>query len=387
MPIELKFDNLPGGYAATHGHAGERVPVIVREFTSSEDGNLFISRLEGLPRDLLMKVPGVSFNVEATVDHLFAIIRPDHTATLYINDLPFTLLVRAKRAINAGDFVTLDHILDVTKLKLTGVTVSPNAGVLVVFSSGWRKGFYFDLSPLHGDRVPRAYDLESLLGQYYAYLNFQHFFGMDEVSWEAFFRQGWFPFIHLRQATLRTMIQWAQAGFALDGQLDAIVAQVKESVEAMLPGWKTRPVFSAHHELIAAAFRRFSEDDFVSATAILFPRIEGLLRANHFAVPGAPAASQGNLVASTFDRAQLPAHERSLLLPERFRRYLKDVFFAAFDPRSPQGLNRNTVAHGVAPGSAFDRKGATLGFLILTQLAALLPADERLPAAEDAHAG
>lgn len=376
MPFEIKFDNLPGGYAAAHGRPGEQLPVIAREFTSSEDGNLFISRLEGLPREMLAKLPGVHVNVEAAVEHLFAIIRRDGTATLYLNDLPHTLLIRAKRAVNAGDPVTLDHILDVTKVKLTGITVPAEAGVLAVFSSGWRKGFYFDLRPLHGERPPRAYDLESVLGQYYAYITFQHVFAITDDTWEAFFREGWFPFIHLKQATLRTMIAWAQAGFSLDVQLDTITAEVKESLGAALPGWKSRPVFSDHHELISAAFRKFKEDDFVSATAILFPRIEGVLRANHFAVPGAPTASQGNLVASTFERAKLPAHGNSLLLPERFRRYLKEVFFASFDPQNPQGLNRNTVAHGVAPQSAFNRKGATLGFLILLQLAALLPADE-----------
>ena len=379
MPFEIQFDMLPGGYTAESGRPGETLPVIVREFTSSEDGNLFVSRLEGLPRDILNKLPNASFHMEATTDHLFAIIRSDRTATVYLNDLPHTLLIRAKRAINAGDFVTLDHILDVTKVKLTGITVPPDAGVLAVFSSGWRKGFYFDLAPLFGPRSPRSYDLESMLGQYYAYVNFQHYFSMTDAVWETFLRQGWFPFIHLHQSTLRTMIEWAKAGFVLDEQLDKIVVGLKDTVAGQIAGWKDRSLFVNHHELITAAFRRFTEDDFVSATAILFPRIEGILRANHFAVPTTTKASQVNLVASTFERAHLPGHGNSLLLPERFRRYLTDVFFASFDPKNPVGLNRNTVAHGVAPQDSFNRKAATVGFLILLQLAALLPPDEKSP--------
>jgi hypothetical protein len=381
MPFEIQFDFLPGGYAAENGRAGEQLPVIVREFTSSEDGNLFVGRLEGLPRDVIAKLPGAGFNLEATVDHLLAIIRPDRTATVYLNDLPYTLLGRAKRAVNAGDPVTLDHILDVTKIKLNGITVPPEAGVLAILSAGWRKGFYFDLAPLHGGRTPRTYDLESVLGQYYAYLNFQHFFSLSDAVWEAFFRQGWFPFIHLRQATLRTMIEWAKAGFALDERLGEISAEVKETVAAQLPSWKTRPLFADHHGLIAAAYRKFVEEDFVSATAILFPRIEGVLRTHHFAAPAPANASQGNLVASIFARAELPGHGYSLLLPVRFRRYLEEVFFASFDPANPVDLNRNTVAHGVAPQSGYDRKAATVGFLILLQLVSLLPAEDGRAAA------
>ena len=377
MPFEIKLDMLPGGYSAASGRRGEQIPVITREFTSSEDGNLFISRLEGMPRNLLSKLPGIRINAEAALDHLFAIIRPDGATTVYLNDLPYTILARAKRTIKAGDPVMSDHILDVTKVKLTGITVPPEAGVMSVFSSGWRKGFYFDVGPIFGDRVPRTYDIESVLGQYYAYLSYQHVFSMPDQVWDVFFHQSWFPFIHLNRATLRDMINWAESGYALDDKLDTVVVEVKESMSASLLGWKSRSIFSDHHELISTAFRKYSEDDFISATAILFPRIEGILRANHFSIQGAPAASQDNLVASTFSRAQLPGHDNSLLLPKRFQRYLEEIFFASFDPKNPQGLNRNTVAHGVAPQTAFNRKGATLGFLILLQLAALLPNDNQ----------
>jgi hypothetical protein len=37
------------GYAAAHGRKDAQLPVVIREFSSSEDGNLFISRLEGNP--------------------------------------------------------------------------------------------------------------------------------------------------------------------------------------------------------------------------------------------------------------------------------------------------------------------------------------------------
>jgi hypothetical protein len=49
MPFELKLDRRPAGYSVKGARHGELCPVIVQEFTSSEDGDLFISRLEGFP--------------------------------------------------------------------------------------------------------------------------------------------------------------------------------------------------------------------------------------------------------------------------------------------------------------------------------------------------
>lgn len=377
MPTEIRLPQAKVGYAGAHGRSGESLPVILREFTSSEDGNLFIGRLEGIPRQILSYLPGGGFHLEPCVHHLFAIIRADGATTVYLNDLPYTMLARTKRAIDAGADVTLDHILDISKLQLKGVTVPRDAGVVVILSAGWRKGLFFDFTPLHRPNEPRAYDLESTLGQYYTYLHFQHLFSMTDAVWEEFFRQGWFPFIHLPHETLRLMVAWAGAGFSLDDQLDVIVPAVTATVAAQIEGWRRHPLFLAHHSLIATAFQRFTAHDYVSAIAILLPRIEGILRANHYADPAAPRASQENLVASAFARAQLPAHAFSLLLPLRFQRYLEEIYFAAFEPRRPNALNRNTVAHGVAPTETFDRKGATLGFLILLQLVALLPQSSR----------
>lgn len=373
MPYEIAFQNIPVGYSTSSARAGETVRTVCQEFTSSEDGGLFISRLEGLPREIISKIPGASYTLESTVDHLLAIIRPDKTATVYLNDLDYSLLVRAKGAVSKGAAVTLDQILDVTRIKLNRLVIPREAGLVVILSAGWRKGLFFDLTPLTPGGPPRPFDVEATLGHYYAYLNFQHLFSMVDATWDAFTQQGWFPFIHLRQSTIRQMIAFAQSGFAIDEQLDEIAKDAADTVGARLDGWATHPTLTSHHEFIAAAYRQFIEGDFLSATAILFPRIEGVLRTHHFADTAAPAATQGNLITSSIDRADLPPHRNSLLLPERFRRYLRDVYFAGFDPRNPRGLSRHTVSHGVAPKEHFNRKGAVIGFLILLQIVALLP--------------
>jgi hypothetical protein len=65
-------------------------------------------------------------------------------------------------------------------------------------------------------------------------------------------------------------------------------------------------------------------------------------------------------------------HARSFLLPDRFRAYLDDVYFANYEPGSPTPISRHSVAHGEATAEAFSLKASTIGFLTLYQIALFL---------------
>lgn len=60
--------------------------------------------------------------------------------------------------------------------------------------------------------------------------------------------------------------------------------------------------------------------------------------------------------------------QRKVLLPDKFERYLSEVYFKDFNPNQPEGVSRNTVSHGVAPVEDFSEKATVIGFLILDQL-------------------
>lgn len=57
-------------------------------------------------------------------------------------------------------------------------------------------------------------------------------------------------------------------------------------------------------------------------------------------------------------------------MPHRFQDYLRDVYFADFSPASNDeaDVSRNSVAHGTASASKFNRKSAVIGILIAHQL-------------------
>jgi len=374
MPYEITLNHLPVGYSMNQAKPGEMVKVLVSEFSSTEDGMKFIKHLEGTPRELLRALPASANAREPMVDNMLAIIRRDRTATIYLNELTWIGMIRSKGPVQKGDLVTTDTILDIVTLKPEGVEIPCDAGIVLILSAGWRKGLYFDYGPLVGDSPKdRDYDLPTAFAAYQGYLLFTEMLSLTEAMWTELLRQSWFPFIHLRQATTRNLLLALQNGSPIDEMLDEIETDTKLAIAARREEWKSHPLLKSHIPIIEAAVNHFDHKDYLSAVLILYPHIEGVMRSLHFTDPKAPKASQGNLIATTVTHAEIPPHPYSLLLPVRFEQYLQNIYFAAFDPKNPQGISRHTISHGVAPAEALTRKGATIGFLILLQLIAMLP--------------
>lgn len=369
MPIQITFEDLPVGYALVSAKPGEMAKVCTTEFCSSEDGDHFIRRLEGIPSIILEKLPSEIRVHPSTVDHLLAVIRQDKTATIYINELKIFGLMQTKRDVKEGDPIFSNDIADLIAIRFDDVDIPADAGVVFLFSAGWRKGLFFDLAPIRlQSEGLRAYDLSIALGQFYAYLMFQEFFRISESSWSRFFSQGWFPFISLRTETIQELVNYANAEWNLDELLSKISEEVKLGLPSWYENWKKGNHFFDHCSVLGVAVDRFLASDYISAVSILYPRIEGVMRSYHVAAtPNAPQTKTG-LVESSLSSIDPALRPHALLLPEKFRVYMTDVYFSNFDPKSPKGLSRNTVAHGVAPEDEYSEKAAIIGFLILQQL-------------------
>ncbi|HQU44887.1 MAG TPA: hypothetical protein PK867_18880, partial [Pirellulales bacterium] len=191
---------------------------------------------------------------------------------------------------------------------------------------GWRRGLYFDLAPLqHGKNEPRDYNVRAVLGQCWAYLQFQDHFKISGDVFDRMIAQSWFPFIHLKGNTIRQLVTHAQNDWELDDLLPTIVQELSDRIPQWLVDWKASSVFAPHDALLSQAARRFLDGDYISATSILYPRIEGVLRSYHKACGTAKSATTKNLI----DEAICPAPGHlSLLLPARFHRFVTDVCFA-----------------------------------------------------------
>ena len=170
MVETIDVGNPPAGYALTSARKDEFVDVVFREFTSTEDGQYFIQRLEELPNEILGRMR--SKVMPSQVDHLLAIYRRDGTATIYLNELEIIAQARAARPVEAGQAVTKSDVADIESLEL-GVEIPDDAGFFFIFSIGWRKGLFYDFEPVIGKSPQtRQYDTSSALAQAYAHLIF-----------------------------------------------------------------------------------------------------------------------------------------------------------------------------------------------------------------------
>ena len=373
MPFEIRYEHLPAGFIADVP-SPDKVLVRARGFTSSEDGDDFIRQLDGLSNMVLSRLPGGAGAYESKLDHLVAVIRPDKTATVYVNELMVLVKGRFKDGVpQVGAPVYHDQFADVYSLELRGATVPPDAGVMIVLSSRWRKGFYYDLEPLPPLRgQPRAYDLQRFLGQLWTYLSFQNRVNINDAQWAELLKQEWFPFIGLSTELVRQMCFIAKQGKSID----ELIGRVEKEVRALIPNLRIRiqsnSYFAQHQSVIARALDHFESGDFLSCTALVYPRIEGILRSYHATVGAGQRATQSALAGAAVVDPQNERHDLSLLMPDRFRHFLERVYFASFDPANVTTVSRNSVAHGVAPESAMTLKAALLGILLAEQLSFLM---------------
>ena len=365
MFVEIDLGNRPIGYALTSGRPGEHFNVQFREFTSTEDGQHFIQRLEGLPNDILQRLP--SRIIPSQVDHMLAICRRDGKADVCVNKLEPRAFVRVARPVEAGEDVMKDDLTDVERFEL-GVPIPDDAGFLFVFSVGWRKGLFYDFGPIHRpDPQLRQYDVAVALAQAYCHVLFQERFSISDAEWEILFAAKWFPFVGLRNETINALLNHVRSGWELDEKLDDIVSEIKERIPQMLDSWRNHSSFLPHIEILEHAVERFQNDDSVSCTGLLFPRIEGILRTHRASLGIQGPLSPENLTESAV--AAKIENDKSLLLPHRFARYLRDVYFANFNPDDQDiDISRHSVGHGVATASKFDQKSAVIGILTIHQL-------------------
>jgi hypothetical protein len=365
MPFQITFDGLPAGYSVKSAREGEMSEFITREFTSSEDGERFISRLEGMPSDILNRLCPQDQIPYHRVHTMLAIIRKDLTATVFLNEeLKINLQMRAKKDVQAGQPVFDDDFTGIESLTFVDITIPEDAGFLFINSRGWRKSLFFDLTPLHDE--PRTYNLHKILGHYCAYLWFQHIYKITEFQWNKIFDQKWFPFVSLKQGTIKRMVAWAEADFDLDELIETIEAEISPDLIDKLNSWGKRNTFAPHMPLLKTAVERHLEKDYISSTSIIFPRIEGLMR-SFFSTVDTRRPKVERLINSVTDHVHAD-NPSSLILPEKFKNYLTKVVFDDFDPNNPQDLNRNTVAHGVAPTGLYTLKTSLIGLLIIDQL-------------------
>lgn len=123
MPFEIFFDNLPAGYSLSAEKAGDKIKVSDCEFVSSEDDDTFINRLDGIPNDIISKLPPTSGLKASIIDHMIVILKKDKSATVYINEIEFIGNIQVKKSVKKGEAIFADDIADIHSMVPKGVDI------------------------------------------------------------------------------------------------------------------------------------------------------------------------------------------------------------------------------------------------------------------------
>lgn len=258
-------------------------------------------------------------------------------------------------------------------MAIENVDVPSDAGFVLLFSVGWRQGFFFDLAPLHTDEV-RSFDLELALGAYFAYLSNPSIYKVDDPVMQKLMTAGWFPFNTLPKTLLSNMLGRAARGSDLELLVPKVSSVVRERLPDMLGSWKGADVLTPHMPLLERAAERYFEGDFMSCVSIVFPRIEGVLRDVMPLAGVSRRVTQNRMASATTGLAEGAVQPFSWLQIKRFEQFLLQYYFHDFRPGSAASASRHSIAHGVAPHDEFNEKHENMGFLILNQVFYILTA-------------
>jgi len=160
--IQFSIPERLAGFAAAAARPGEPAAVITREALTSLDGLALPWRLEELQGAIFGHIPELPPSPQ--IDHLLVVIRPDLTATAYVNELRFTAAVRPAGPVQAGQPLYARDILDISSLDV-GVDVPADCAVVLVRTFGWRRALFYDFGPIAEQGQARRYELSAILAQ------------------------------------------------------------------------------------------------------------------------------------------------------------------------------------------------------------------------------
>ncbi len=373
MRCEVKLKHPISCIAAKPAQANSRVShgdVLVREFSSYENGELFISRLEIFVNTFLGLIPEDQRPQPSTIDNLLVLINRDQTATIYVNEVILELTALAKTKYEAGPIDLMNDLAAIEDAKFLGKEVSESVGVVYLFSLGWRKGLFFDLEPLNYPYPLRPYPLSEIIARCLETVRLQMLWKLTEDDWDKFYEAKWFPFIALSQRTIDKLSQFIRAGFDLTHTVNNINAEILPLLAAKVAAWKTNPFFETHYEVLAKAVERHESGDYLCSTTLFNLRIEGIMKSYHLTVDTRNSSGQKALYLSSTSNLHHPEITANSLLAPRFTRYLQEVYFGPPDKGgvSANQITRNTVGHGTAPYDKHTLESSLLGLLTVDQL-------------------
>lgn len=369
----IRFSNVEdlAGFSVGPGKGGDTIKVWTRLALTSDEP-LFHRLAENLAGVVyhMARQAGTAVNL-TRADTVLLVLKPDHSAELWIDTAAVSIQCAVKRAMKAGTVVFQNDIADVTAMSFPCVNFGAEDKVLCLFRQDWRFGFAFDTNP-NGKLDLEAFN--KTLGALYRQMRYKHLYeALGEAStFERLLGAGWFPFVEIIGSEFKDILNHCEARFDMAEIEDKVLAGFNaERMNRILERWQAKPHFGAKAALMSAAIDAFNNNEPIAVIKILLTEIEGVLNEAHRAVHG-----QGAKIRTLLDFAAASAEKKAgssdtLLFPEAFGRYLRGYTFSNFNPSTQTGAasSRHAVGHGAAPQESYTMTRALQTILTLDQLA------------------
>ena len=362
MHYQVKIGPL-AGFVAHAVAPGQVFAMCVNGFFTTDDGSQFYSKLEAIQNLVLGPYLETGAPV-STIDRLLVVISGEE-ADVFINAFDFELKAVSRRSAKAGEKIYRKDIGGIGAIRLPGIDIPQSAAVIFYFSIGWRRGLFFNLMPLQGEKLG---DIERTLGERYDRLWFSDLYAIPNDNWPAIFETGWFPFMKLIGGTFENMPDFLRRGI-LPAWEDSVLKEFDEArIRQLVDGWRDIEAFKEHIPFAETAAARYGAGDYMSAISIIWPRIEGALR--HLYLGSEEKPGQKKLLANVREIMEKKAAAPNSYLPGLFEAYLLQFYFRDFSLKDDRvELGRHALAHGVTKAAEYDQRRTLQGFLILDQLA------------------
>ncbi len=264
MPYKIRFPGLPAGIALKAARKDEEGVVQTQGFYSTEDGQLFVDRLEGLVQGVLSMVAKQNQAVipPEIIYRLLLVVQRDLNATVYVNEeINILATCDPAKGFVAGNAVSTDDIQSFIRLDFDGIELPSEGGVLFLFTIGWRKGLFFDYSGPPDEDVKSnkciQRDFGPILGELMNRVVFQSRFKLTETDWQLFFEFGFFPFYGLRPSLLDKILAHIRSGWDMRELTDKIHSDVEAKLHGWLEIWRKSSLLIPHVKFIEAAVDRY----------------------------------------------------------------------------------------------------------------------------------
>jgi hypothetical protein len=367
----LNLEHLPAGFTTAVAPGPNYQWILTKGLiTPDGDGHFFYSVMNSFSGMFLKPYLSDGRHFISHIDNTIAIISPDLKADVRIN-FPVLLRARPKRSVAAGEPVLIDDLADVTDMKLQGVEIPDNFGVMFFFHVNWRQACFLDLEPLSPGNSPRQIPFEKHLGTIWARLSYPDIFNLTSDDFVKLADIGWFPFISVPQSVFTNLVIHIKNQFDPKQIVMEILKCIDDKIlERMKHRVEKNEFLKSEVDFFLGALDSYKEGKYIPSVSQIGPRVEGVMR--KLFVGRTETPNQKTMPEVLFDYVSKKHPYSNLMFPAEFRDFLARFYFRDFKVQSDgkvSYVSRHTQGHGVSDSASYTQEMALIYLLIFDQIA------------------